>query len=571
MTDKRIGLTLGGYRIVERIGQGGMATVYKAFQPSMERYVALKVIPEYHANDASFVQRFILEARTIARLEHKHILPVYDFGEENGLTYMAMRYLDTGTLQDVLLQGRPTLWESLQIVEQICEALDYAHRNGVVHRDVKPSNVMLDEEGNVYLTDFGLAKMLENSPKLTATGAVLGTPLYMAPEQSLGKPVDARADIYAVGVILYELVTGKPPFQADTPLAVALAHVHEELPPPKMLNPDLPDEIQLIILKAMAKDPADRYQTAREMAQAVATARQHLQREAEHPTLQLLTDQVRAQRAALSQETAVPAAVPPAPEDTRPGAKKYIWLGSGALLLLMLGIFLVTSRNYLAASGAMVPATAAPQLYDDFSDTRFDGRIDPTRWDVDADPACNLQQQNGELIMYSTGVDYVMDTCDLLVKHPLPEVPLDALETIQAAIRFDSGAYGQTAGESLMYNALLPDGSYWVALCGPEKQGNHLIASLWVARLDEAGDEMQTPFYAEIETPVQADRWYTYRMKLDATSGTVACWLDGELIGRTTLDELAELRQATFWRGLSAWWDPNTSATMRVDDFWLNP
>jgi serine/threonine protein kinase len=270
-----------------------MATVYKAYQASMDRYVALKVLPQYHSEDPSFTQRFIQEARTIARLEHRNILPVYDFGEEDGVAYMAMRYLDGGTLQDILALGELPLNETIEILRQICAGLDYAHRQGVVHRDVKPANVMIDGEGGVYLTDFGLAKVLEGSSNLTMSGMVMGTPLYMAPEQSVGEGIDGRADIYAAGVILYEMVTGQPPFQAETPMAIVLAHLHEPLPLPKEINPAVPDEIQRVILKALAKDPEDRYQTAREMSEQLSEVSTATDTTNNTPTLQFLATEAR--------------------------------------------------------------------------------------------------------------------------------------------------------------------------------------------------------------------------------------------------------------------------------------
>src|SRR5574341_430893 len=187
MASRKEGTTLGPYRIIEQVGMGGMATVYKAYQASMDRYVALKILPAHYALDPKFVERFNREARTIAKLEHKNILPVYDFGEENGVTYLAMRYLDGGTLKDVLGLGRLTLSDAVDIMAQVCAALDYAHRQGVIHRDVKPANIMIDSEGAAYLTDFGIAKVLVFvTGAITETGAAVGTPAYMAPEQSLG-------------------------------------------------------------------------------------------------------------------------------------------------------------------------------------------------------------------------------------------------------------------------------------------------------------------------------------------------------------------------------------------------
>jgi serine/threonine protein kinase len=293
-----IGKTLGGYRIVEQVGMGGMATVYKAYQSSMERYVALKILPSHYAADPKFVRRFIREARTIAKLEHRNILPVHDFGEEDGVTYLAMRYLDGGTLKDMLAQGRPTLIDIAELMSQICAALDYAHRQGVVHRDVKPANIMIDDEGSVFLTDFGIAKALEGTAELTEPGVGIGTPAYMAPEQSLGKKVDGRTDIYALGVILYEMVVGRPPYGADTPMAVALAHIHEPLPLPRGIKPDIPEPIEAVIIKALSKDPGDRYQTANELAQAFKQALAESGPLPAETTLQMLLSKVRATRAA---------------------------------------------------------------------------------------------------------------------------------------------------------------------------------------------------------------------------------------------------------------------------------
>lgn len=267
-----LGTKLGGYEIVGQIGEGGMATVYKAYQPAMDRYVALKILPPAYAKKPDFVQRFIREARTIARLEHRNILPVHDFGEENGITYLAMRYVEAGTLKDILAEGTLTLRDVVDVVRQTCAGLDYAHRQGVIHRDVKPANIIVDDEGAAYLTDFGIAKVLEGTVDLTESGAAVGTPAYMAPEQSLGEEVDARTDIYALGIMLYEMVVGEAPYSADTPVAVALAHIHRPLPRPRDVNPGVPEVVEQVILKALAKEKAERYESARDLSDALQTA-----------------------------------------------------------------------------------------------------------------------------------------------------------------------------------------------------------------------------------------------------------------------------------------------------------
>ena len=268
LTGKKLGL----YEIVAPLGEGGMAAVYKAYQPSMNRYVALKILPQSLAKDPQFAGRFQQEARVLAKLQHPHVLPVFDFGEAEGYTYIVMPLVESGTLTE-LLQGRPlSLKQIRSLISQIGEALDYAHARGLVHRDVKPSNVLVDGRGNCMLTDFGLAKIVEGSAKFTDTGGILGTPAYMSPEQGRGLPIDGRSDIYSLGVMLYEMATGKPPFDAETPIAIVFKHIQDPLPPPAALNPDLPEAVERVILKTLAKDPGDRFQTAREMVAALQAA-----------------------------------------------------------------------------------------------------------------------------------------------------------------------------------------------------------------------------------------------------------------------------------------------------------
>ncbi len=264
-----IGRELGGYRIVEQLGVGGMATVYKAFQPSMNRHVAIKVLPPHMATDAGFRARFQRETEAIARLEHRHILPVYDAGEADGIPYLVMRWSTGGTFSAALRQHSLSLKQIIQIVREVAEALDYAHRNGVIHRDVKPANILLTNDGSALLSDFGIAKIVEGAVNLTSDGMWIGTPAYMAPAQIQGNNNDPRSDIYSLGVVLYEAATGQPPFQAETPFAVAMKHIHDPLPLPRNVSATIPEALEHIILKALAKNPDDRYQTAGEFAQAL--------------------------------------------------------------------------------------------------------------------------------------------------------------------------------------------------------------------------------------------------------------------------------------------------------------
>src|SRR6266540_984322 len=264
------GQMLGPYRIINQIGRGGMANVYKAYQPSVDRYVAIKVLPTQLAESKEFATRFHQEARIIAMLEHPHILPVFDYGESDGVAYFVMRYLEAGTLRDKMEAKRPLpLNEIDRIFTQLAEALSYAHAHGVVHRDLKPANALIDSYGNIFLTDFGIAKLLESaSPRLTQTDAIMGTPAYISPEQAQGQPVDQRSDIYSLGIILYEMVTGSVPFVADTPLAVLFKHITDPLPLPSKVKPDIPESIEKVILKALAKNPQDRFATASDFVEA---------------------------------------------------------------------------------------------------------------------------------------------------------------------------------------------------------------------------------------------------------------------------------------------------------------
>ncbi len=264
------GKQLGPYQIVAPLGEGGMAAVYRAYQPGMERYVALKILPRHFADDPEFVGRFEQEAKLIAKLQHVHILPVHDYGQADGYTYIVMPYVDTGTLAD-LMGGDPLpTAQILSVIAQIGDALDYAHEHGLVHRDVKPSNILIDDRSNCLLTDFGIAKMVEGSAKFTQTGAIIGTPAYMSPEQILGEELDGRSDIYSLGIVLFEMATGRPPYRAETPPAIFVKHLNDPLPLPHTLNPQITEGLERVILKSLAKDRQDRYDTAAEMAGALA-------------------------------------------------------------------------------------------------------------------------------------------------------------------------------------------------------------------------------------------------------------------------------------------------------------
>ncbi len=267
---------IGRYEIKQEIGRGGMATVFEAHDPLFERTVALKMLPREFMHEAEFRARFTREARTIATLEHPAIVPVYDFGEENGQPYLVMRLMTGGSLSDRLADGPIPIDEAAVILKRLGSALDRAHSMGIIHRDLKPSNVLFDSYGDAFLADFGIVHVSSSTNALTASGSLVGTPTYMSPEQVYGdKKLDGRSDIYALGVILFQMLTGNTPYDADTPARMMMKHVMDPVPQILSVRPDLPPACNEIINKAMAKERDQRFSTATDLSSALTAATLH--------------------------------------------------------------------------------------------------------------------------------------------------------------------------------------------------------------------------------------------------------------------------------------------------------
>jgi len=358
------GENVGPYRIIEQLGQGGMATVFKVYHPALDRYVAIKVLHPSFKEDPNFLARFQREARIVAKLEHSHIVPVYDFSEHEGMAYLVMRYVEGETLK-AHLKGKPLPPERiLEILKPVAEALAYAHERGVLHRDIKPSNVMLTLEGGIFLTDFGLARMAQSGESTLSQDMMIGTPQYMSPEQAKGEEVDERTDIYSLGVVLFEMLTGRVPFSADTPYAIVHDHIYTPLPLPTTIKPDIFPALERVVLKALAKEKDDRYQKVTELAMAfedaLVEATSGVAPTPEEEKVELATV-----------PSTVVEAKPAAPE-IRPSRRRWLIIGGVVAALFLVccaGLFLASRAQ--KAKGTPTPGGPTPIARSEIKATPF--------------------------------------------------------------------------------------------------------------------------------------------------------------------------------------------------------
>ncbi len=342
-----LGENIGPYRIIEQLGQGGMATVYKAYHAALDRYVALKVLHLAFNEDQTFTARFQREARVVARLEHPNIVPVYDYSEHQSRPYLVMKYIEGDTLKARLGQGPLTSVEIERVVNSVGSALEYAHRQGILHRDIKPSNVLIATDGIMYLADFGLARIAQAGESTLSSDSIMGTPQYISPEQAMGKKdLDAGTDIYSFGVMLYEMVVGQVPFSADTPFSIIHDHIYTPLPLPMDVNPKVPEPVQRVLLKALAKDRLDRYESVAEMIEAFKAAWTEAGVPMQGTAITMRPAALKPAQAALK----------PVSDGQQPGktvvtkstGKKrspWVWIAVGVIMLLCVGVVAVAFRS----------------------------------------------------------------------------------------------------------------------------------------------------------------------------------------------------------------------------------
>jgi len=349
-----IGENVGPYRLIEKLGKGGMATVFKAYHPSLDRYVAIKALHPAFMEHPGFIDRFEREAKVVAKLDHPNIVPIYDFSEHEDRPYLVLKYVRGETLKARLEKSKLTYKESRHIFRVISSALAYAHQEGVLHRDVKPSNVLLEKGGQIYLADFGLARMTETSQTTLSGQMMMGTPHYISPEQAKGLGgLDSGTDIYSLGVMMYELLVGEVPYQADTPFSVIHDHIYSPLPLPREMNPDLNEDIQRAILKSLAKKREDRYEKISDMMDMFLKAFDTLiiehPSDGDAPTLMLKSDarQTATQRAAAAEDLADSAGVSATvieDKTRKKGIPGWIWwMAIPALLTLWLGMMVMSN------------------------------------------------------------------------------------------------------------------------------------------------------------------------------------------------------------------------------------
>jgi tRNA A-37 threonylcarbamoyl transferase component Bud32 len=593
-----IGHTVGRYHIVEQLGQGGMAVVYKGYDNRLERYVAVKVIRFTNALDEHFLKRFDREAKALAQLQHPNIVGVIDYGEYEGSPYLVMEYIPGGTLKNYLGRVMPFA-EAAALLSPIARALEYAHQNAIVHRDVKPANILLTASNQPMLTDFGIARLLnseESVEQLTGTGVGVGTPEYMAPEQWLGQ-AGPSADIYALGVVFYELITGRRPYSADTPAAVLLKAVNDPLPRPRDFVPSLPEHVEQVIYKALAKKPEDRYDSMdlfaraldRLASQPVSQESQPIPAQPPSPssdyTHDAITDGAYPEKA--HREAANASVGLPAPLHRR--IHPAIFVGGLALLILIAASFvllrvvprwltpggglptavadvavtastleaaslatptlLASETEEPAATATSAPPTATPTasptpgpvlLEEKFNSAETAGGYDLAKWYDGTQKSAQIQKDGEALRILLNGEG----GAGIGSKAGWPASEVGSVEVDLRVLDYQQGT--SVYDVIRLTTPASQTDTYWTAACEIQSwpTSGGLLYSCGVYPLNAKNDlpaEYVTRFI-----PVEAGKWYHARMALNPETSELKFYLDGVLIGQHAFQNAETIRQDRF-------------------------
>jgi serine/threonine protein kinase len=540
-----VGKSLGRYKIDEQLGEGGMATVYKAFDTRLERHVAIKVIRLELSYSPRFQQRFEREAKALAKLAHPNIVHINDYGEHEGITFLVMDYLPGGTLKSVMSSPLPYK-QAVRMLLPVAQALEYAQGLNIVHRDVKPSNILLTATGQPQLTDFGLAKILEaeDTLNLTGTGMGIGTPGYMAPEQWLGE-VLPQADIYALGVVLYEMVTGRKPYVADTPAAVLLKQNNEPLPRPSSFVAGIPEEVENLLFKALAKEPGNRYTDMNTFLEALESLEQ-LQEHPEKISLEQHDLDV-VQPISVSDESITRAE--PEPKTARSGFRRGLKTALTYVLIVIciLGVFVCMlsipgiinpeedGSTPVVGDGvtATITPTSAPTatlqpppafeaiIQESFDDPRYDGSHNQEMWDSYQNAASEGVQQDGSWsVIVSVDEEAQNNGVALVTREDWTVADVDYFE-----VRMMVESYAGTGGAFAIFG-LAPEAGQsgeWDIFCMLSPAG----PSLYCAVRSDSSD----PDYEIADTQIEVHTWYTIQIAIDPHTFEIQFYKDDEMIG----------------------------------------
>lgn len=514
----QVGQSIGRYHVLEKLGEGGMATVFKAFDTRLEREVAVKVILSSGQQSQEFIRRFEREAKALAKLSHANIIKVLDYGDHDGTPYLVMEYTPGGTLKEKL--GAPMPWqEAAKLLIPIASALQYAHGHKIIHRDVKPANILITESGDPMLSDFGIAKVLETDKSwdLTGTGVGIGTPEYMAPEQGMGKKIDHRADIYALGIVLFEMLAGRTPFRADTPLAVLIKQINDPLPRPRDLIGSIPEPVEHVIIKALAKSPQDRFENMGAFIEVLKKLATEL-----GPTI------------------ARPPQIP-----VRKTPRFAVIAGAVGLLLIsaLAVVWAIDSGRQpaertppspdpeselpVATASSTIPPESGLTLtvYDDFDSHAV---LNPLRWYKDTE----VQIENGLAVFRAQTGEQEPSTGDLAANNRwVPRSSGEVRIAIETAMRL---------GPSVSQTAL--DGDIHMQLAGPENPPNRIwyfalgyyFNSGFLAYKCAVAEHPGPYVYNRVFGSPAVDEWHTFRISIQETSDpsdlAYVAYVDGEQV-----------------------------------------